>query len=100
MYEPGSSERADLPLAVVVGAGGLGTAIARRLGYTHRILFATRTQATLDKQVALLRAEGLDVRGCPCDVSKPEDIARTLAFLSSEQNQVTSGAVVPVYGRA
>jgi NAD(P)-dependent dehydrogenase (short-subunit alcohol dehydrogenase family) len=31
---------------------------------------------------------------------KPEDIARTLAFLSSEQNQVTSGAVVPVYGRA
>ena len=31
---------------------------------------------------------------------KPEDIARTLAFLSSEQDQVTSGAVVPVYGRA
>jgi NAD(P)-dependent dehydrogenase (short-subunit alcohol dehydrogenase family) len=31
---------------------------------------------------------------------KPEDIARTLAFLCSEQNQVTSGAVVPVYGRA
>lgn len=31
---------------------------------------------------------------------KPEDIARTLAFLCSEQNQVTSGAVIPVYGRA
>ena len=31
---------------------------------------------------------------------KPEDIARTLAFLSSDQNQVTSGVVVPVYGRA
>jgi NAD(P)-dependent dehydrogenase (short-subunit alcohol dehydrogenase family) len=30
---------------------------------------------------------------------KPEDIARTLAFLCSEQNQVTSGTVVPVYGR-
>lgn len=30
----------------------------------------------------------------------PADIARTLAFLSSDQNQVTSGAVVPVYGRA
>jgi len=30
----------------------------------------------------------------------PADIARTLAFLSSDQNQVTSGVVVPVYGRA
>jgi NAD(P)-dependent dehydrogenase (short-subunit alcohol dehydrogenase family) len=31
---------------------------------------------------------------------KPEDIAKTIAYLCSEQNQVTSGAVVPVYGRA
>ena len=31
---------------------------------------------------------------------KPAHIAQTLAFLSSDQNQVTSGVVVPVYGRA
>jgi NAD(P)-dependent dehydrogenase (short-subunit alcohol dehydrogenase family) len=31
---------------------------------------------------------------------KPEDIARTVAFLCSEENRVTSGTVVPVYGRA
>jgi NAD(P)-dependent dehydrogenase (short-subunit alcohol dehydrogenase family) len=31
---------------------------------------------------------------------KPEDIARTLAFLCSEDCRVTSGAVLPVYGRA
>ena len=31
---------------------------------------------------------------------KPEDIAKTIAYLCSEQNQVTSGTVVPVYGRA
>jgi NAD(P)-dependent dehydrogenase (short-subunit alcohol dehydrogenase family) len=31
---------------------------------------------------------------------KPEDIARTVAFLCSEDNRVTSGAVIPVYGRA
>jgi NAD(P)-dependent dehydrogenase (short-subunit alcohol dehydrogenase family) len=31
---------------------------------------------------------------------KPAEIARTLAFLCSDQNQVTSGVVVPVYGRA
>jgi NAD(P)-dependent dehydrogenase (short-subunit alcohol dehydrogenase family) len=31
---------------------------------------------------------------------KPEDIARTVAFLCSEDNRVTSGAVIPVYRRA
>jgi NAD(P)-dependent dehydrogenase (short-subunit alcohol dehydrogenase family) len=31
---------------------------------------------------------------------KPEHIAQTIAYLCSEQNQVTSGTVVPVYGRA
>jgi NAD(P)-dependent dehydrogenase (short-subunit alcohol dehydrogenase family) len=31
---------------------------------------------------------------------KPEDIARTIAYLCSEDCRVTSGAVVPVYGRA
>ncbi len=31
---------------------------------------------------------------------KPEDIARTLAYLCSEHCAVTSGAIVPVYGRA
>jgi NAD(P)-dependent dehydrogenase (short-subunit alcohol dehydrogenase family) len=31
---------------------------------------------------------------------KPEDIARTVVFLCSEDNRVTSGAVIPVYGRA
>ena len=31
---------------------------------------------------------------------KPEDIARTVGFLCSENNQATSGAVIPVYGRA
>lgn len=31
---------------------------------------------------------------------KPEDIARTVGFLCSEDNKVTAGAVVPVYGRA
>jgi NAD(P)-dependent dehydrogenase (short-subunit alcohol dehydrogenase family) len=31
---------------------------------------------------------------------KPEDIAKAISYLCSEQNQVTSGTVVPVYGRA
>src|SRR5438270_184289 len=30
----------------------------------------------------------------------PAQIAATIAFLASPQNEVTSGAIVPVYGRA
>jgi NAD(P)-dependent dehydrogenase (short-subunit alcohol dehydrogenase family) len=32
--------------------------------------------------------------------AQPRDIAETIAFLASPDNRVTSGAVVPVYGRA
>ena len=31
---------------------------------------------------------------------KPADIARTIAYLCSDDCRVTSGAVIPVYGRA
>ena len=31
---------------------------------------------------------------------KPEELARTILWLASEENQLTSGALVPVYGRA
>jgi NAD(P)-dependent dehydrogenase (short-subunit alcohol dehydrogenase family) len=31
---------------------------------------------------------------------KPDEVAATIAFLASPDNRVTSGAVVPVYGRA
>lgn len=40
MYQLGSSERADLSLAVVIGAGAMGMAVARRLAQRHRVLLA------------------------------------------------------------
>jgi NAD(P)-dependent dehydrogenase (short-subunit alcohol dehydrogenase family) len=30
---------------------------------------------------------------------KPDQIARTIVYLASPENQVTRGAIVPVYGR-
>lgn len=39
---------------------------------------------------------GADHRAWP----KPAEIAETIAFLASPQNQVTRGALVPVYGRS
>ncbi|MGW8205214.1 SDR family oxidoreductase (plasmid) [Sphingomonas bisphenolicum] len=65
----GTSARPDLPLAVVVGAGGMGAAIARRLGARNRLIVADRDRASLDRLVAALCAEGHDARGVVCDVT-------------------------------
>ena len=52
MHKLGSSERPDWPLAVVVGAGGLGMAVARRLGLSHRIPLAPTATAIMPKPSA------------------------------------------------
>jgi len=74
MPTPGTNERPGLGLAVVVGAGGMGMAIARRLGQHHRLLLADRDAAHLDRQVAALHAEGHVATGSVCDITKAEDV--------------------------
>jgi NAD(P)-dependent dehydrogenase (short-subunit alcohol dehydrogenase family) len=34
------------------------------------------------------------------DWPKPADVAETIAFLASSRNELTSGALIPVFGRA
>lgn len=75
MHEPGIIIRPDLPLAVVVGAGGLGYAVARRLGQAYRILLADRDEVHLGEKVEELRAAGFDAKGLRVDVTRPDDIA-------------------------
>jgi NAD(P)-dependent dehydrogenase (short-subunit alcohol dehydrogenase family) len=65
----GKSARPDLPVAVVVGAGGLGLAVARRLGERNRLLLADRDPAALERAAAELRAGGHDVSVATCDVT-------------------------------
>ena len=36
----------------------------------------------------------------PAKWAKPEDVAATILYLASPDNRVTSGAIVPVYGRS
>ncbi len=71
MARIGTNERTGQALAVVVGAGGMGMAIARRLGNGHRVLLADRDAGHLERQVAALRGEGHDARGAVCDVVDP-----------------------------
>src|SRR5579871_5520456 len=79
MRRTGVNDRPDWPLEVVVGAGGMGMAVARRLGQTHRVLLADRNPDHLGRQVALLNADGYDVAAAVCDVTSADDIARLAA---------------------
>lgn len=79
MYKLGSSERADLSLAVVIGAGTMGMAVARRLAQRHRVLLADLRGEHAEAQAAAMRAEGCDARGLACDVTDLAAIAALAA---------------------
>lgn len=82
MTDVGTSKRPDLPLAVVVGAGGMGMAAARRLGQSHRLLLADRDAAHLERQAVGLRVEGYDIATCTCDVTSADAVAALAAQAS------------------
>lgn len=70
-----TSARPDQPLAVVVGAGGMGVAITRRVGQRFRVLLADRDAEHLARSVAMLRSEGHDCVGAVCDVTNAAAVA-------------------------
>lgn len=73
--EVGTSKRPDLPLAVIVGAGGMAMAIARRLGQSNRLLIADLDAAHLSRVEAALKGDGYDVSVMRCDVTSDSDVA-------------------------
>lgn len=54
---------------VVIGTGGMGLAIARRLGGGHRLVLADFSPGNLDSAVTTLAAEGHDAHGHAVDVA-------------------------------
>lgn len=69
MVKVGTSERPDWPLAVIVGAGGMGMAVARRLGQNHRILLADRNLDHAARMAEAMRSDGYDAQPFACDVT-------------------------------
>lgn len=71
MHRLGSSERPDLRLAVVIGAGGMGMAAGRRLAQRHRVLIADIDQGRAEAAAQAVRNEGGDATAFACDVTAP-----------------------------
>jgi NAD(P)-dependent dehydrogenase (short-subunit alcohol dehydrogenase family) len=71
----GTSARPDHPLAVIVGAGALGMAVARRLALAHRVLLADVDAGAAEDRAATLRSEGCDASAVPCDATGAESVA-------------------------
>jgi NAD(P)-dependent dehydrogenase (short-subunit alcohol dehydrogenase family) len=73
-----------LDVLVITGAGGIGQAIARRLGSGSQVLLADFNEAILLDAADRLRADGFDVVTQPVDVSKRVSVrelaARAAAF--------------------
>ncbi len=75
MHEIGTNRRPDWTLAVVIGAGGMGLAIARRLSQQYRILIADIDGDRAAVAAARLCDEGGDARSLKCDVTDPDAVA-------------------------
>jgi NAD(P)-dependent dehydrogenase (short-subunit alcohol dehydrogenase family) len=56
-------------VVVVTGAGGMGAAIARRLGSGRTLFLVDASRGQLDRTVAALRAEGHAAHGVLTDIS-------------------------------
>lgn len=76
---------------VVIGIGGMGVAIARRLGAGRPVLLADFDDAALDRVAEGLRGDGYDVHTQQVDVSDHAAVA-ALAARAAELGDVTSVA--------
>lgn len=73
---------------VVIGVGGMGLAIARRVGSGRTVLLADFNEVTLGTAADTLRGEGHDVRTQVVDVSERSSVA-SLADAAAELGHVS-----------
>lgn len=86
-------QRVDLGLAVVIGAGGMGMAVARRLGHSYRLLVVDISSQALEARADELRSEGHDVTTFCGDITQAADVKR-LAAAAKQAGPVTALAHV------
>jgi NAD(P)-dependent dehydrogenase (short-subunit alcohol dehydrogenase family) len=77
----GTSERPDLPIAVVIGGGGMGMSTARRLGQHCRIVLASLSAEKNPQREAALKEDGIDAVAVRCDITDAASVAELAAFV-------------------
>jgi len=82
MHVIGTSARPDLPLTVVVGAGALGTAVARRMALCSRVLLVDVDGARAEAEAERLRGEGCDAGAFACDITDGQAVAALAAHVA------------------
>lgn len=80
--QTGTNERPGLPLALVIGGGGMGMSAARRLGQSHRVVLASQSAAKNAGRQAALREDGIDAVAVQCDVTDAESVAELAEFVA------------------
>ena len=70
-------------VAVVVGAGGMSTVVAQRLGQNNRLLLADIDSQKLEFQADKLRNEGIQLDTAVCDVTDSDAVARLVEKVRS-----------------
>lgn len=71
------------PLVVIIGAGGIGAAIAQRIGSEKLLLLADYSQAVLDAASQSLKEHGHSIQTHPVDVTDPSSIQLLVDYASS-----------------
>jgi len=85
-------------VVVAVGAGGIGQAIARRVGSGHRILLTSHTQAAADEAASALAAAGFDAVGMRADISdrqSVEAVAERASSMGAVRTLIQAAGVSP-----
>lgn len=79
----GTSERPDLPIALVIGGGGMGMSTARRLGQHCRVVLASLSADKNSQREAALREDGIDAVAVQCDITDAGSVAELANFVAN-----------------
>ncbi len=85
-------------VVALVGAGGIGIAIARRVAQGKHLVVTSLTQEETDRVVERLKKDGFDVTGVACDLSSRADIVAVIEHAQQFgpiTNVICAGGVSP-----